>query len=240
MRRFERMASQVVMRLVTFLAISTSLILQVSALPGPSSPPTPSPLSTNASMPLASYKDILPDTQISLGDTYDRRYKCDMPAARHVNRKYPGLEDCLNALLRIPAVGVKFSFARFEDYDDPESSKLPQTASSAYLGQKCEARIEINGQGVQKETSSWLAIRAAASDLAFLCARPDSDKMRTGGSVIVGDNGYIKITLRKPGVRADGTPGLGDTQNNGTAQARVDSEEVTLLGENGINATATS
>ena len=50
--------------------------------------------------------------------------------------------------------------------------------------------------GVTSEWTSWLALRAAASDLAFFCGRKKFRQgKRTGGDVAVGRGGGVRVRI---------------------------------------------
>ena len=130
-----------------------------------------------------------------LGDDLhdDRQLICTNDARSTDDKRDPYLRECLNAALRIPPSGTIQSFGA--EGTDAEV-KLPQAARWG----KCIIAVTVFGSQQSTERSSWVAIRAAASEIMLFCQKGGGRTIRearTIGTSVIGVHSGIKIEVSK-------------------------------------------
>ena len=127
----------------------------------------------------------------SLKDRSSRVFTCNVRPGRDLT-KSPRIIDCLPIILRLPTDGNDIDIKRKQ-----EGGFLPMT-----LGwERCGMLVEFTDPSVRQERTSWLAISQAASNSLFVCKRGDDG--RTSGTVVIGEQGLIKVSFAKREKRPD-------------------------------------
>ena len=130
------------------------------------------------------------------------------------------MQECLNSFLKIPPRGDVQIFGK-PIAGRTDIVPLPQTADFG----KCQTKIELFDDLTPNDRTSWLAIRSAASDVAFYCVQGNRER-RTIGSTVIGYEGGIKITVSKG--KPDPGDGLATTNGPGYTNSQDDNSTLTL------------
>ncbi|KAI4214295.1 MAG: hypothetical protein LQ351_003048 [Letrouitia transgressa] len=170
-----------------FSVISFSILTNANPLPQSdedtlplTTPPTPADF--------AALGDLLPSDFNPVNLTSITSVACNKAPIYLPWRRIP-IASCVHALREFPANGSQGNFHSLPPADE---YILPEFRRS----EGCEVDVGLYA-GSQNVKSSWLDVRQAAAELAYVCRMKNDETLTRGGSARTGDGQGIVLTVKK-------------------------------------------